>query len=56
MFTVIITLAVIACIFGLILAYSAIRFKVEGDQNKFRSDFLKIIFNSNFSVLSLQSF
>lgn len=31
MFTVIITLAVIACIFGLILAYSAIRFKVEGD-------------------------
>ena len=31
MFTVIITLAIIACLFGLILAYSAIRFKVEGD-------------------------
>jgi electron transport complex protein RnfB len=31
MLTVIITLAVIASIFGLILAYSAIRFKVEGD-------------------------
>ena len=31
MFTVIITLAIIASIFGLILAYSAIRFKVEGD-------------------------
>jgi len=31
MITVIITLAVIACIFGLILAYSAIRFKIEGD-------------------------
>ena len=31
MFTVIITLAVIACIFGLILAWSAIRFRVEGD-------------------------
>lgn len=31
MLTVIITLAVIACLFGLILAYSAIRFKVEGD-------------------------
>ncbi len=31
MFTVIITLAVIACIFGLILAYSAKKFKVEGD-------------------------
>ena len=31
MFTVIITLAVIAGIFGLILGYSAIRFKVEGD-------------------------
>ena len=31
MFTVIITLAVIASIFGLILGYSAIRFKVEGD-------------------------
>lgn len=31
MFTVIITLAVIAVIFGLILAYSAVRFKVEGD-------------------------
>jgi len=31
MFTVIITLAIIATIFGLILAYSAIRFKVEGD-------------------------
>jgi electron transport complex protein RnfB len=31
MFTVIITLAVIASTFGLVLAYSAIRFKVEGD-------------------------
>jgi electron transport complex protein RnfB len=31
MFTVIITLAIIASLFGLILAYSAIRFKVEGD-------------------------
>lgn len=31
MFTVIITLAIIASIFGLILGYSAIRFKVEGD-------------------------
>jgi len=31
MLTVIITLAVIASIFGLILAYSAVRFKVEGD-------------------------
>jgi len=31
MLTVIITLAVIACIFGLILAWSAVRFKVEGD-------------------------
>ncbi len=31
MFTVIITLAIIASIFGLILAYSAVRFKVEGD-------------------------
>ncbi|MBE9563811.1 MAG: RnfABCDGE type electron transport complex subunit B, partial [Proteobacteria bacterium] len=31
MLTVIITLAVIASIFGLLLAYSAIRFKVEGD-------------------------
>jgi len=31
MFVVIITLAAIAAIFGLILAYSAIRFKVEGD-------------------------
>ena len=31
MLIVIITLAVIASIFGLILAYSAIRFKVEGD-------------------------
>ena len=31
MLTVIITLAVIACISGLILAWSAIRFKVEGD-------------------------
>ncbi|MDT8283750.1 MAG: electron transport complex subunit RsxB [Gammaproteobacteria bacterium] len=31
MLTVIITLAIIASIFGLILAYSAIRFKVEGD-------------------------
>lgn len=31
MLTVIITLAVIASIFGLILAYSAIRFKVEGN-------------------------
>lgn len=31
MLTVIITLAVIAIIFGLVLAYSAIRFKVEGD-------------------------
>jgi electron transport complex protein RnfB len=31
MLTVIITLALIASIFGLILAYSAIRFKVEGD-------------------------
>ena len=31
MLTVIITLAIITCIFGLLLAYSAIRFKVEGD-------------------------
>jgi len=31
MFTVTITLAIIASIFGLILAYSAVRFKVEGD-------------------------
>ena len=31
MFTVIITLALVASIFGLILGYSAIRFKVEGD-------------------------
>ena len=31
MFTVIITLAIIASIFGLVLGYSAIRFKVEGD-------------------------
>ena len=31
MFTVILTLAIIACTFGLILAYSAVRFKVEGD-------------------------
>jgi electron transport complex protein RnfB len=31
MFTVIITLAIIAAVFGLILAYSSIRFKVEGD-------------------------
>ena len=31
MLTVIITLAVVAVIFGLILAYSAVRFKVEGD-------------------------
>ncbi len=31
MLTVIITLAVIASIFGLILAYSAVKFKVEGD-------------------------
>jgi electron transport complex protein RnfB len=31
MLTVIITLAVVAAIFGLILGYSAIRFKVEGD-------------------------
>lgn len=31
MFTVIVTLAVIAGIFGFILGYSAIRFKVEGD-------------------------
>jgi len=31
MFTVIITLAVIASIFGLLLGYSAIRFKVEGN-------------------------
>ena len=31
MLTVIITLAVIASIFGLILGYSAIRFKIEGD-------------------------
>lgn len=31
MFTVIITLAIIASVFGLILAYSAVRFKVEGD-------------------------
>ncbi len=31
MLTVIITLAIIASIFGLILAYSAVRFKVEGD-------------------------
>ena len=31
MLTVIITLAVIGSIFGLILAYSAVRFKVEGD-------------------------
>ena len=31
MLTVIITLAVIAGLFGLILSYSAIRFKVEGD-------------------------
>lgn len=31
MFTVIITLAAIAGIFGLLLGYSAIRFKVEGD-------------------------
>lgn len=31
MFTVIITLAIIASIFGLLLAYSAVRFKVEGD-------------------------
>jgi len=31
MFTVVITLAIIAAIFGLLLGYSAIRFKVEGD-------------------------
>jgi len=31
MFTVIITIAIIASLFGLLLAYSAIRFKVEGD-------------------------
>ncbi len=31
MFTLIVTLAIIASIFGLILGYSAIRFKVEGD-------------------------
>ena len=31
MLTVIITLAIITSIFGLLLAYSAIRFKVEGD-------------------------
>ena len=31
MFIVILTLAIIASIFGLILAYSAVRFKVEGD-------------------------
>jgi electron transport complex protein RnfB len=31
MFTVIITLALVASIFGLILGYSAIRFKVEGN-------------------------
>jgi Na+-translocating ferredoxin:NAD+ oxidoreductase subunit B len=31
MFYLIITLAIIACIFGLVLAYSAVRFKVEGD-------------------------
>lgn len=31
MFTVIITLAIIASIFGLLLGYSAIRFKVEGN-------------------------
>ena len=31
MLTVTITLAIIASIFGLLLAYSAIRFKVEGD-------------------------
>lgn len=31
MLTVVITLAVIASIFGLVLGYSAIRFKVEGD-------------------------
>jgi electron transport complex protein RnfB len=31
MLTVIITLAVIAAVFGLVLGYSAIRFKVEGD-------------------------
>ena len=31
MFTVIITLAIVAILFGLLLAYSAIRFKVEGD-------------------------
>jgi len=31
MLTVIITLAIIASIFGLILAYSAVRFKVEGN-------------------------
>ena len=31
MFTVIFTLALIATIFGLILAWSAVRFKVEGD-------------------------
>ena len=31
MLTVVITLAIIAAIFGIILGYSAIRFKVEGD-------------------------
>jgi len=31
MFTVIITIATIASLFGIVLAYSAIRFKVEGD-------------------------
>jgi len=31
MLTVVITLAIIAAIFGLLLGYSAIRFKVEGD-------------------------
>ena len=31
MLTVIITLAIIASIFGLILGYSAVRFKIEGD-------------------------
>ena len=31
MFIVILTLAIIASIFGLLLAYSAVRFKVEGD-------------------------